>query len=205
MFSIRDKIKNHTDEELMALIVHGREKALDELYRRYHHKLFYYFVRMLNNDREKARDFLQDVFMKIIENPRAFHPEKKFSTWIYAIAYNKCKNEYRRMTVRKNYREKEILQDAGADSGNGYYTAEKHLDHSRFYNALMQALETFDKDYQQIFVLRFNENFTIPQISEMTGFKEGTVKSRLHYMTKKLAVQLKQLNPYLTEVSENVK
>ena len=205
MFFIRDNIKNHTDEELMALIVQGREKALDELYERYHQRLFYYFIRMLNNDREKARDFLQDVFMKIIENPRAFHPERKFSTWIYAIAYNLCKNEYRRMTVRKNYRETEILQDIRADDGNGYYTAEKYVDHSRFYKALIQELEMFDNEYRQIFMLRFKENFTIPQISEVTGFKEGTVKSRLHYMTKKLAVQLKQLNPYLTEVSENVK
>ena len=59
----------------------------------------------------------------------------------------------------------------------------------------MKELEKFQDIYRHIFLLRFHENLTINQISEITGCKEGTVKSRLFYMTKKLSAQLKHYNP----------
>src|SRR4051794_3865958 len=93
-----------TDEELMRLVQRGEERALTELYHRYSKKLVRYFHRMLWRDDDKAQDFLHDLFIKIIEKPDQFNPERKFSTWIYSAAFNMCKNEYRRQSVRQDAR-----------------------------------------------------------------------------------------------------
>ncbi len=75
--------------------------AFDELYERYSTRLLHYFYRMLGKETEKAQDFLQDLLLKIVEKPHLFDTRQRFSTWVYTIASNMCKNEYRRLQVRQ--------------------------------------------------------------------------------------------------------
>jgi RNA polymerase sigma-70 factor (ECF subfamily) len=199
MISFGSRYKKLSDEELMKLVRQGCEKALDELYFRYHQRIYNYLNRMLNNDIEKTQDFLQDIFLKIIEKPELFDDSRKFGTWIYAIAHNMCKNEYRRMTTRRAFLQNETADNPSKYSGDSYSFLEKKIDLQGFHNALMKKLQNFEDVYRHIFVLRFHENLTIQQISEITGCKEGTVKSRLFYMTRKLAEQLEVYNPVKTE------
>ena len=51
---------------------------------------------MLWNDKEKAADFTQDLFLKVIEKVSSFNLDYCFKTWIFSIANNMCKNEYRK-------------------------------------------------------------------------------------------------------------
>src|SRR5690606_3276565 len=76
-------------------MANGKEKAFNEIYNRYSKPLFLFFYRRLYQENNKAQDFLQDLFLKLIEKAATFDSSKKFSTWIYTIAYNMCKNEYR--------------------------------------------------------------------------------------------------------------
>jgi RNA polymerase sigma-70 factor (ECF subfamily) len=168
----------------MAFILRGQEKALEELYHRYHKKIYFYLIRMLNNDEEKAKDFLQDIFMKIIEKPDLFDPAKKFSTWLYAVAYNLCKNEYRRISTQRAFLQEEKMRHSDKTENSLYHAFDRRIDLNKFHNDLMRELEKFQEIYRHIFVLRFHENLTINQISEITGCKEGTVKSRLFNMSK---------------------
>ena len=89
----------YTDEELMHFIINGEEFAFNELYKRYAKKLLGYFTRMLNYDRIMAEDALQDVFLKIAEDPTRFDHSRSFKTWVFAIASNQCKNFYRHQTI----------------------------------------------------------------------------------------------------------
>ena len=85
----------------MKLIAEHDERAFDELYRRYSDRMLRYFWRMLNQDEEKSQDFLQDLMMKVVEKAHLFNADRRFSTWIYSVASNMCKNEYRSREVRK--------------------------------------------------------------------------------------------------------
>ena len=51
----------------MLFISNGKEKAFNELYKRYSKKMLFFFYSKLNKDEEKSNDFLQDLFIKIIE------------------------------------------------------------------------------------------------------------------------------------------
>ena len=147
--------KNYSDEELMSFIANGDSDPLRELYNRYAKKILYYFYRMLGGDEEKAQDFLQDVFFKIIDKPDQFNLKMKFSTWIFSIASNLCKNEYRRLKVREvthtepnmDHHEQEILHD------------QIHkINHKDFEKAIWTELKKMDPEQSSTFVLRYQEN-----------------------------------------------
>ena len=92
--------KNVADEVLMIRLEEGDQRAFNELYNRYANPMLYYFMRMLKKDKEKAEDFVHDLFAKIIKQPASFDPSRSFKTWFYSVANNMCKNEYKKMQVR---------------------------------------------------------------------------------------------------------
>jgi len=187
--------RDHTrdgDEALMRLIARGDEQAFTVLYERHGRALFRYFHRMLWKDKEKAEDFVQDFFMKIIRNPGQYDPSRRFVTWMYSVAHNMCKNEYRKQELRKpasfGIAEETIAGDSGAQ-------AEKRVDRKAFLRLLFDELEQLDEDHRTTFLLRYEEEFSIKEISRVLDCSEGTVKSRLFYTLRKLSVRLKDYAP----------
>ena len=76
------------DEELIASFQQGDATAFDELYSRYKKPIFNFTLRILNN-RADAEDVTAEVFMKLFEKKDYYQPQNaKFSTWLFAIAYN---------------------------------------------------------------------------------------------------------------------
>jgi RNA polymerase sigma-70 factor (ECF subfamily) len=205
MVLLKHRYKKLSDEKLMELIQRGDTSAFDELYDRYSRRLLLYFFRELGGDEEKAQDSLQDLFLKIVEKPGSFDTERRFSTWIFTVAYNMCKNEYRRLEVREAARDHIILDVASRDCEGECRQPEKKVDQERFERALRAELEKFDDGHRSAFLLRHQQSLSIREIGEVLGCSEGTVKSRLFYTTQKLASKLKAFNPYLTEVPTNEK
>ena len=164
-----------------------------------------YFFRELGGDEQKAQDFLQDVFLKMVEKPALFDTERRFSTWIFTVAYNMCKNEYRRLEVREVFQDN-VSADAASQGCQGeHHPMEQQIDQRRFEKALLAELDKFDNGHRSAFLLRHQQNLSIREIGEVLGCSEGTVKSRLFYTTRKLATRLKAFNPHLTEVPINEK
>ncbi len=194
MFGIN--YKKQKDEKLMQRLQNGDVRAFDELYERYSKRLLHFFYRMLGKDQEKSQDFLQDLFLKVIEKPQLFNTDKRFSTWLFTIAHNMCKNEYRRLKVRVNGQQY---------IGNFNVTAadvvlpniERQLDNSQFKGLVLEQLESMSEAKRSTFLLRYQEHFSIKEIGEILECSEGTVKSRLFYTTKMLAERLQAYNPSL--------
>lgn len=181
--------KERSDEELMQQLAQGNSQAFAVLYDRYSEKMIRYFYRMLGQDRDKAEDFTQDLFTKLIEKPQLFDTTKKFGTWIFSIACNMCKNEYRRLQVRSGTVNDEAkamkAKDEGAENVVDY------MDRKSFDQLLHVELGLLDEKHRSVFIMRFQEEMSIKEISEALGISEGTVKSRLFYTLKKLNEKLK--------------
>ena len=180
-----------TDEELMKLIAEHDERAFDELYRRYSDRMLRYFWRMLNQDEEKSQDFLQDLMMKVVEKAHLFNADRRFSTWIYSVASNMCKNEYRSREVRK------VMTRVDDFSQINYSELpdEGQIDRQNFEQQLETELEGLSDNHREVFVLRYQEDLSIREISEVMTCSEGTVKSRIFYALRKLANGLQAFNP----------
>jgi RNA polymerase sigma-70 factor (ECF subfamily) len=191
----KKKHKQASDEQLMESIQQGDTIAFDELYQRYSQRLLYYFHRMFGGNKEKAQDFLQDLFLKIIEKPEQFISKHKFTSWIFTVAHNMCKNEYRRLDVRKIIENDISLDSVPSEFENGCHPIEQTIDQNIFENQLLRELTKMNPDYQTTFLLRFQENLKIKEISEILECSEGTVKSRLFHTTRKLMNRLNEFNP----------
>jgi RNA polymerase sigma-70 factor (ECF subfamily) len=191
------KYQHETDEQLMRLFAEGNHAAFEALYDRYAKPLLNYFHRMLWKDREKARDMTQDLFTKIAQNPHLYDPSRPFKTWMYSVANNQCKNEYRKAEVRKHVvgglHDNVLVYDESA-GGDG------KLQDKMFAEALQIAVDELEEIHRKVFILRFRQHFSIKEIADVLEISEGTVKSRIFYATKKLAVELKQFNPENQEV-----
>ena len=183
-------LRKNSDVELMLLIRKGNKEAFSALYDRYSDKLVRFFYRMLKKDLEKAQDFMHDIFVRIIENPALFDTSKRFDTWIFHIAYNMCKNEYRKMTVRDEYHESQIYRELYIDE-NG----RNKIDHQKFSEELNENLDLLDEKQRTVFLLRYQQDLSLREIAGIMDCPEGTVKSRLFYATKVLSEKLKVFDP----------
>jgi len=202
---LNKKLVHQTDEQLMVKVRNADASAFDELYQRYSKRLLYYFYRMLNGNEDKAQDFLQDAFLKILEKSDYFDSNRSFSSWIFTIAHNMCRNEYRRREVRKNHVEGIEIDQIINSIEQNYPHPHERLEKNEFMTALFTELKNFDAVSNSTFILRFQEHLPIKEIAEILDCKEGTIKSRLFYMAKKLAVKLEEFNPILKEVVINEK
>jgi RNA polymerase sigma-70 factor (ECF subfamily) len=184
--------KKLKDEELMQLLTDGKQAAFDEIYERYAKKMHFFFYKMLSRNSEKADDFMHDLFLKIIEKPQRFNPEMRFSTWIYSIAGNMCKNEYKKASTQNELRTEVELDDFYFENESTTIA----IDLSQFKGALETELDKLSSEHKMIFHLRHNEHLSLQEISDIMNCPEGTVKSRLFYTIKKLSTQLSIYNPY---------
>ena len=172
-------------------MVNGNPDAFNELYLRYKDRLLYYFYRMLGYDEEIAQDFLQELFMKLIDKPRLFDPSKKFSTWIYSIANNMCKNEYRRQDIRRI-----VIKE---DNPDRYPEC---IDNKASSDALVAEifnhLDSLGETHKSVFLLKYREGFSNDEIVEILNLPLGTIKSRLFYTRKKIQEHFKAKYPDYT-------
>lgn len=194
MILFKKRYDSYLDEELMALLSKGDKRAFDELYNRYSGVLFGYFNKMLWRDREKAEDLVHDIFAKIIVNPLAFDVSRSFKTWLFAVACNMCKNEYKRKEVRKN-------TSIGIDSHISVSSDTNVLNEVQdriFMSAFDESLIQLDDKHRDVFTLRHLQGFSLKEIADVLEINEGTVKSRLFYATKQLAEKLKEYQVVLS-------
>lgn len=188
------KVTQKTDEQLIPAILNGCSDAFNELYNRYNKRLLYYFYRMLGNNKDLAQDFLQEVFYKVIDKSHLINTERKFSTWIFSVAHNMCKNEYRSKEVRK-------IIVSGENPDNFSEKMNEKANHEQLINEVFKELESFDENHKTAFLLKYREGFGIDEISEILKLPKGTVKSRLFYTRKKLQ---KILSEKFADVIENL-
>ena len=189
--------QSYTDNELMQGILEKDSRAFSELYDRYSGMMVNYFYKMLWQDKEKAQDFMQDLFAKIIEKPALFDVHRNFKTWLFSVANNMCKNEYRKQSIRHNT---SYDMEEGVQIKDTSITAIDRLQDSQFGEKLKAELDLLDEKQKSAFVMRYFQELSIKEIAETLNISEGTVKSRLFYTLKKLTVSLKEFAPQLAKM-----
>ena len=180
-------LRGQTDEQLMARAAAGSDTAFEELYRRFARRLKGFFFLQLGGNEELAADATHDVFLRAYEARDRYQEGRRVDTWLFTIAYNICRNHY-----RSNAYEAQLLATLDAEPVNDQQI-EVELDEATLDQALEQALAELPLPLHQIFSLHYQEELTVPQIAEIVGIPEGTVKSRLH---KTMNIIRKKLKKY---------
>lgn len=183
---LKTTYKELSDENLVLEMQNGKELAFQELYDRYAKHLYQYFFRRMWKDREKAEDFVHDLFTKLIQNPNSFDTTRSFKTWVFSVANNMTINEYKKQAVRKV-----VSSGVEEDIVVAHETAlDTQLQDTMFKEALEKELEQLDEKHRTVFELRHIQGFSIKEIAETLEINEGTVKSRVFYAVKQLTGKL---------------
>lgn len=161
------------------------ERAFRELMEAHRDRVFNITYRMLGN-RHEAEDVAQEVFISVFKTIDTFREESKFSTWLYRVTVNHCKNRIKYL-ARRHDRDRDELdetsqQQNGAVNGAPVRAAQpdRALASAQMERHLQEAIKALDDDHRIVVVLRDVEDLSIEEICEITGLPDGTVKSRLH-------------------------
>ena len=168
-----------TDEQLVEAYVAGDGEALRSLIDRYIKPIYAFVHRYIGRDGD-AEDVTQDVFVSAWKSIGRFDRQKKFKTWIFAIAKNAS------LTWIKKKRPalfSELENECGADMLAASVPDSSPLPDELFACAdlagnLRAAMETLNPNYRAVLFLRYNDHFTFREISESLHEPLHTVKSR---------------------------
>ena len=163
------------------------ERAFRELISAHRDRVYNITFRMLGN-RAEAEDVAQEVFITVFKTIESFREESKFSTWLYRVAVNHCKNRIKYLSRRQDRNKDELDETTHSEStsGNGAIGApppsapDRALEGAQMEKLLQEAIPTLDEDQRTVVILRDVEDLSIEEICEITGLADGTVKSRLH-------------------------
>jgi RNA polymerase sigma-70 factor (ECF subfamily) len=161
------------------------ERAFVECVRTYQDRVFNLVYRMLGSY-EEAEDVAQEVFVTVFKTIDTFRGDAKFSTWLYRIAANHCKNRIKYLGRRARRRTAELN-----DAAERELLAHPHLlNQSAAPDLVLEGLQLerivqdgiaqLDEEHRVLIVLRDVEELSYEEIGQITGLPEGTVKSRLH-------------------------
>src|SRR5665647_1383742 len=150
------------------------ERAFRELIDDHRDRVFNITYRMLGN-RAEAEDVAQEVFITVFKTIDSFREESKFSTWLYRVTVNHCKNRIKYL-ARRHDRDRDELDEMspganGATLGAPARVAQpdRALEGAQMEQLLQDAIANLDDDHRIVVVLRDVEDLSIEEICDITG------------------------------------
>lgn len=130
-----------------------------------------------------SKDLTQDIFVSMLKSIERFDDQKaSFKTWLYKIASNKIIDSYRStyykyVTVVENIEEDSLIYESGL---------EESLEMKEDVNEILDIVNTFNTNHQQIFRLKVFGDMTFSEIGSLLEISESTVKTRYYSTIKKI-------------------
>jgi len=172
-----------TDEGLMLRVGRGEKSAFNELVRRYSKKMIN-LAYQITGDRDLAEDIAQDTFFRAYKSAPRYTEIAKFSTWLYTIAINLCRNELRRRKF-KPYSLEEMAdrEDEGKiriDIADDRAKPDQDLERKEISRYVRKAIAMVPEKFRVALVLRDIQGLAYDEIGSILHLPEGTVKSRIN-------------------------
>lgn len=173
------------DHEIIERLRRGDSRAVDEVVEKYKRQLFAFILRMIENH-ATAEDVFQETWMRVIRSIGNFRGESRFSTWLFQIALNLCRDSLRK-SRRDCFVPLEEAELGQCDPG---------VDPIRMLQAeqVRRIVDELPVKMREVVVLRYFHNMSDREISVIAGCPIGTVKTRFHRAIKILSKKWKLRN-----------
>jgi len=186
----------HSDEELLRLIVAGDADAFTTLYRRRQAGIYRFALQMCGSE-GIAEDVTQEVFMTLVHAPRMFDPARgSLAAYLYGVARNQV---LRRLEKERHFvsMADETTEDGGATSGAAHPVAADdplaELARNELIETVRQAVLTLPAHYREVVVLCELHELSYAEAASALGCAVGTVRSRLHRARALLVERLREV------------
>ena len=172
------------DEYLMGQVVLGKREYLEPLVRRYASSLLTYLHRMVG-DQHRAEELFQEVFLAVWLKRKTFKFPKPFRPWLFAIAANRCRADFRKASLPVNEAEPEHHVDSSGSPLDSVVATETTT-------LVKRAVANLPTQQRNVVVMRIWNQLSFAEIAEVVGRTEGTVRSNMHHGLAALRKQLEQ-------------
>ena len=169
-----------SDEELVARSVGGDSAGFDELIRRWERPIYALAYRQLGRE-ENARDVCQETFLRAYRALNGFRGQAKFSSWLYRIALNLCRDwmrRERRTPIVSVPEDVDVMELAAA--GAPAESMEDRVARHDLSRAVERAMALLPDEQRTAIMLKEYHGLTFQEIADMVGCPLSTVKTRLY-------------------------
>lgn len=176
-----------TDEEIIGLYWNGQgEKAFKEIVAAYSERL-YWHVRHFVGSHEDTNDLVQEIFIKIWSALPSFRGDSRLFTWIYRIATNETLNWLNKQKVRA------LLKFESLDKGMDKIDEDPYFNGDEAQRNLLKAISKLPKKQRTVFSMRYFDDLSYEDISEILGTSVGALKASYHFAAEKIRSELEAL------------
>lgn len=165
MYHVQDEVS------LLRASLAGETEAWGEIVVRYKDAVFGLCLGFLRN-RADAEDITHDAFIRAYVNLRRYKLDKKFSTWLFTVTSNLCRN---RLRYRRYH--PVVSPPDQVSGGNDPAHIVAREDRSA---AVRAAIDRLPASYRSPIVLRYYNELAYKEIAEILSLPEGTIKTRIH-------------------------
>ena len=167
----------------MVSVQAGDPQALAALIDRWRAPLYGFLWRRAG---DAADDLFQESWIRVARARDRFDRSRRFSTWLFQIANNLCRDRWRRLDARR--RAMDSLQDEVRAGGRDHVATPELPDE----HAIERRLERLPERLREVLVLRYYQDLGEAEIAEILDIPRGTVKSRLHAAVRAARVLLEE-------------
>ena len=179
----KDNLENIEDDILVYKIVETKNQHLFAiLYDRYANIIYNKCLSFVE-DKEEAQDMTHDIFIKLFVKLKTYQSKSKFSTWLFSFTYNFCVNHVQRKLKeeRRNY----SVTDNLIDNYNEEIIDDKEIFELKI-EKLNQSLRELEVEDKSILLMKYQDEFSIKEISESLEIGESATKMRLNRAKSRL-------------------
>ena len=187
--------KSDPDKAVIRDFLDGKRRSFDTLVVKYQDRVFNICYRMLG-DYDEADDCSQDIFVRVYRSLAKFRFESKFSTWLYRITVNSCKN--RLASASRRYHRSLVHlngdpdgETSGIDVRDNKTSPSNVFEKNEKNRLIQSAIQSLPEAQRMVVVLRDIEGLPYDEISKLCGLNTGTVKSKLARARRRLRERLK--------------
>jgi len=193
-----EKPGHDADAELIQDFLKGGQSSFNRLVLKYQNKVFNLCYRMLG-ERSEAEDVAQEVFVTLFRSVKHFRGDSLFSTWVFRITVNHCKNRLKYLTRRNYFKMQSLDQPFATEEGEMVPdtedegpTPEESLMSREVQETIQLKIAELDTEHRTAIVLRDIQGLSYQEIADILGVREGTVKSRIHRARLELKEKLER-------------
>ncbi len=176
------------ERALVELARNGDEAAFEKLVTLYERKVYATAFRYTGNEHD-AMDISQEVFIRVFRFIHTFNLESSFSTWIYRITVNVCKDHIRKRAARGELPLELVDEETGeytVEISDSTYDPVELYEQAELRQEIRSAIDDLPDNYKEVVLLRDIGGLSYEEISQTLEIEVGTVKSRLSRARERL-------------------
>jgi RNA polymerase sigma-70 factor (ECF subfamily) len=180
------------DADMLKRLQDGDRTAMAELYDRYFDRVYSLVFNQVDRNRDVAEDIVQETFLAALKSAKSFKGRSSAYTWLCSIAYHKVADHYRRQSRERKRMVSGVDVDTVdvSDNPGRQPQPDSLIESAETRQVVNEALAKLPWDYRQVLILKYVEELSVQEISQIMDRSPKSIEGLLTRSRKALQTQL---------------